>query len=56
MEVLWIIANVLLGIMLWDIHRDTKYMAQMAREIAQISKEVSDKTDVILARLPPPAS
>lgn len=53
MEVLWIIANVLLGVMLWDIHRGVKEIQASADHIAAMTKEVSDKTDAILGRLPP---
>lgn len=52
MEVLYILNTLVLGFFLWDIHRDTRHIAQMARDIATMTKEVSDKTDAILQRLP----
>lgn len=48
MEVLWIIANVLLGVMLWDIHRGVT-------KIAAIAEDISAKTDELLRRVPPTA-
>lgn len=46
MDVLWILANVLLGVMLWDIHRGT-------REIIHIAQDIHAKTDELLRRVPP---
>jgi hypothetical protein len=48
MEVLWILANVLLGGMLWDIHRGVTKIAAMADDVSQ-------KTDELLRRVPPTA-
>ena len=46
MDILWILANVLLGVMLWDIHRGVT-------KIAAIAEDVSRKTDELLRRSPP---
>ena len=48
MEVLWILANVLLGCMLWDIHRGTV-------RIIAVAEDLHRKTDELLRRVPPPA-
>lgn len=53
MEVLWILANVLLGIMLWDIHRGVTKIAAIAEGVAQSVKDLHDKTDALLHRVPP---
>ena len=62
MEVLWILANVLLGVMLWDIHRGVTRISAIADDIHrrtedmhQSTQDLHAKTDVLLARLPPPA-
>ena len=52
MEILYILNTVVLGVMLWDIHRGTKAIQRSVNHIAAMTKEVSDKTDVILGRLP----
>lgn len=65
MEILYILNTLVLGFVLWDIHKDSKAIAQIVKDTAQIvndtaqivkdvaviSKEVSDKTDAILGRL-----
>lgn len=33
MAVLWMLANVLLGVMLWDIHRGTREIIHIAQDI-----------------------
>lgn len=48
LEVFWIIANVLLGVMLWDIHRGVNHIAAMAEDLHR-------KTDELLRRVPPTA-
>ena len=45
MEVFWIIANVLLGVMLWDIHRGTV-------RIIAVAEDIHRKTDELLRRGP----
>lgn len=52
MEILYILNTVILGLMLWDIHRGVKGIQASADHIAAIAREVSDKTDAILGRLP----
>ena len=51
MEILYILNTVVLGFFLWDIHKDSKAIAQIVKDVATMTKEVSDKTDVILGRL-----
>ena len=53
MEILSILNTLVLGFFLWDVHKDTKAIAQMVKDVAVMTKEVSDKTDVLLQRLPP---
>lgn len=55
MEVLWIIANVLLGVMLWDIHRGVGEISATTKAITAIAKDISAKTDELLRRVPPTA-
>ena len=52
MEILYILNTVVLGFFLWDIHKDSKAIAQIVKDVAAMTKEVSDKTDAILGRLP----
>jgi hypothetical protein len=52
MEILYILNTVVLGVMLWDIHRGTKEIQRSVDHVAAIAKAVSDKTDAILGRLP----
>ena len=53
MEVLWIIGNVLLGVMLWDIHRGVTKIAAIADEVHQSTQDIHAKTDELLRRVPP---
>ena len=53
MDVLWILANVLLGVMLWDIHRGVTTIAAIAERVADSVKDLHDKTDALLHRTPP---
>lgn len=52
MEILWILANVILGVMLWDIHRGTREIIHIAQEIHESTQDIHRKTDAILGRLP----
>lgn len=55
MEVLWILANVLLGVMLWDIHRGTVRIIAIAEDIHRRTEDMHAKTDELLRRVPPTA-
>ena len=46
MAILWMLANVLLGVMLWDIHRGLTH-------IAAIAEDIHRTTDELLRRVPP---
>ena len=52
MEILYILNTVMLGVMLWDIHRGVKEIKGGMEGIAAIAKDVSDKTDELLHRVP----
>jgi hypothetical protein len=49
-EILYILNTVVLGLMLWDIHRGVRGIQASADHIAGIAKDISDKTDEILRR------
>lgn len=51
LEILYILNTLVLGFFLWDIHKGTREITQIAKDIAVMTKEVSDKTDAILGRL-----
>lgn len=55
MEILYILNTLILGFFLWDVHKDTRAIAQMVKDVAVMTKEVSDKTDEMLRRVPPTA-
>ena len=46
MEALWMLADVLLGVMLWDMHRGTA-------KIVAIAEDIHRKTDALLRHVPP---
>ena len=48
MEVLSILTTLLLGVMLWDVHRGVT-------KIAAIAEAIRNTTDALLRRVPPPA-
>lgn len=52
MEVLYILNTLILGIMLWDIHRGVGRIEESAERIAKMATEISTKTDEVLNRLP----
>jgi hypothetical protein len=52
MEILYILNTVVLGFMLWDVHRGVGKIQATLEHVAAMAKEVSDKTDAILHRLP----
>lgn len=52
MEFLYILNTLVLGIMLWDIHRGTKEIIAIAKAITQRTEDLHTKTDEVLQRLP----
>jgi hypothetical protein len=55
MEVLYILNTLVLGFFLWDIHRGTRELMAIARDIHQEAADIHRKTDELLRRVPPPA-
>jgi hypothetical protein len=53
MDVLYAFLLVILIAMAYDIRRDIRLNQQSLERITEMAKDVSDKTDAILGRLPP---
>jgi hypothetical protein len=53
MEILYLLNTVVLGVMLWDIHRGVSAMQASLERITRIADAISAKTDALLLRTAP---
>ena len=54
-EILYSLNTLVLGFLLWDVHRGTREIIAIARDIHQTTADIHRTTDAILGRLPSPA-
>ena len=55
MEILYILNTMVLGFLLWDVHRGTREIIAIARDIHRTTEDIHRKTDELLRRVPPTA-